>query len=438
MTQSIKIVASCFGVVLLSLSLVFLYVVEVQPYVAYLGYQPLDFSVEYVFKVALVLGVVFLLMPTEIRKPSDYFCLSFCVIVILPFGLLHTSIGAVPLDRFFWGLTTVALPVALVKTAANFKIAVDVPGFLRASVLENIMYLLMLLGTIYILIMAPTAAGLDIASTYVRRLEGREIFTARSIGGYALGITANGLLPLVAFNAGIDQKKIRFLVVLLCSLVFFYAVGLKAQFPIVVASYILGRKISRKTDALVPQQLIGIMILIVLIPIIEHFFLSFSFTADLIIRRIFVSPAYVISEYFDLMGKPGGGWSPISGVVAPEGVTYLIGQQYHNNPNSNVNTNTFVHQLASGGVIAYCGTMLLVLLMLFFLDTLHRKKNQAVYVYLGFIFSILLIEQNVLTTLLSSGVGLLIISFSIIKKRYAPPPDGVARKADALTLGGLP
>jgi hypothetical protein len=396
-------------------ALVMLYVGFIQPGNAYLGYRPLEFTLEYFVAISIAALVIGFTMPLEADKPSDFFRFFYSLLVVLPYGLLYASQGEVSFDQFLLMLSVLSLPLMLLSLTTRVTIAINTPAVISARTIGVFLFVCMVFGTIYILLMAPKTASFDLASIYVRRLDAREVFTAGSLGAYVQSITVNGLLPLTAYLAGIAEKRSRLLVVIACGAAFFYVLGLRAQFPMIAVGYLLGLNVSRSTVHRLPRQVLAIVAAVMAIAVLEWLVFDLSVVGDQIVRRVFTVPPFIISAYFDLMRDVAQGWSMISGLSAPGGVTYLVGELYFNSPDSNANTNTFIYQLASGGVAAYAANVFLVTAVFILLDSLHRRKRQPVFLYLGFIFSVLLVEQNATTTLLSSGIGLFIIVYAFSK-----------------------
>jgi hypothetical protein len=75
---------------------------------------------------------------------------------------------------------------------------------------------------------------------------------------------------------------------------------------------------------------------------------------------------------------------------------------------SNANTNAFFHQFAAKGLIGYIYALVLVPLILVIFDRLYRSSRNPSYIFLGFLYGLLVVEQSYTVAILSSGVGLLL------------------------------
>ena len=68
-----KFLTGRFALLAFSGALVMLYVGFIQPGNAYLGYRPLEFTLEYFVAIAIAALVIGFTMPLEADKPSDFF-----------------------------------------------------------------------------------------------------------------------------------------------------------------------------------------------------------------------------------------------------------------------------------------------------------------------------------------------------------------------------
>ena len=74
-----------------------------------------------------------------------------------------------------------------------------------------------------------------------------------------------------------------------------------------------------------------------------------------------------------------------------------------------MNTDAFLYALSASGLLGYLTAVLAVLLILALYDRLFSTSGNPVYLFLGFLFAVLLLEQAYSVALISSGVGLLTV-----------------------------
>jgi len=379
----------------------------------YMGYHIIDLNLLYFLGPAISIISGTLLIPIKIIKPSDFFILFYGLLIIVPYGILFSIMGQVKYIDFLLNITILLIPAIIIKLTTNNQYQLNLPELFSSKKIINGIVVIAIFVSVYVIYNSPFTAGFDIETSYIRRLEAREIFTASSLGAYASSITLNGLLPIIAFFSGAEKRKTLVIISLICAILFFYAIGIKAQFLMIGLGYILGRNARLNQLPNMQRQVYLMIVFIFSIFFIEYLFSGYSYMADYIIRRIFTMPTFVMSGYFDLIYDPSQAWSPWIGIDYSRGVTYLVGEKYFNDSEANANTNTFIFQLASGGIPMYIVTIALVNLFYLFVDSLYLAKKNSIFMYLGFIYAVLLIEQNATTALLSSGVGLMLLIFTL-------------------------
>jgi len=402
-----------------SMGLIFAYEFFLQGTNEYIGYRPLIFNFQYFTGLIISILLSTNLIATKLKKPSDFFPFFYCILIIIPYGVLHEIMGRIEIDRFFLNMTLLLIPVMSVKLVTKNILYFKLPTLIFSRHLIVLITACAIFGTMYVVINAPASSGFDVLSSNLRRLEAREIFLGSSLGAYILSITVNGLLPILAYHFGSVERGLPVVIVLVCGAAFYYVLGVKAHFLMIVVGYLLGKNARLYRLERIWMQMRWLILFIFIVFVFEFIWFEYSFIADYLIRRLFSIPAFILSGYFDLIANPANNWEIWSGLHSSRGVTYLVGELYFNDLDANANTNTFIYQLAANGVLSYIVNIFLVITVLIFIDSNYAVKNNHIFMYFGFIFSVLLVEQNATTVLLSSGVGLLLLAFSV-----TPPIDG--------------
>lgn len=401
----------CF-LLLLALVLLWTYHIQIADSNQYMGY--VLFPIDVAFLIKLILSVLFLsfFFPARITKPSDFFFLVQVLVVCLPFTVFHQIRYEMGIEYVVWFILLI-LPMILLKFILWPPIKISIP----ATHGYNLdLTLAMALGFTAVLLAAnsaPDSSGFSLYDSYDRRLEGRDVYQPRSVVAYLNSMTVNGIAPFIAFYAGFLNKRNLLLAAIFIVVAYFYFLGLKAPIFYVLISFGLGMAL--RTKKLNKVYLLGLVALICLpvVSAIEFYVTSYSYIADYFLRRVFTVPSYVMSAYFELISSPIGSatqWSLLLGVDDAKAITFIVGEDILGFVGANANTNTFVYYLASRGILGYLMAALLVCYVFFFLDKFTTcGKLKAAHIFIGFIFSILIAEQAVLTTLVSSGVGFLLI-----------------------------
>jgi hypothetical protein len=116
-----------------------------------------------------------------------------------------------------------------------------------------------------------------------------------------------------------------------------------------------------------------------------------------------------------LTGSAGSAFKP----------TFYIGEFYFGDADTNANTNAFLYAFSLNGIFGYIFAVLFIIVALTVFDALYRSSKNPAYLYLGFIYGLLLVEQGFSTAMVSSGVGLLFLLVLLEKQEISvgSPPD---------------
>ena len=200
--------------------------------------------------------------------------------------------------------------------------------------------------------------------------------------------------------------------ILRLSAFFYWLVGVKAQALYAVVAALLGWAVrSGRADKMPVYLLQGIAILGVSVLVEWALFDGYSLVAYHLLRSVYCAPAFIQTRFLQfLMDDKPFAWSWLLGGASPDlFVTYFIGEYYFGNVNSNVNTDAFLYALSASGLLGYLTAVLAVSLILALYDRLFNTSGNPVYLFLGFLFAVLLLEQAYSVALISSGVGLLTV-----------------------------
>lgn len=401
-------VVSVILVAIVSVGLLSIYILQLAETNEYLGYTNFDIDFYYICAVILSLGCCGLIMPVNIEKPSDLLFLVYGLFVLLPYAILFPIRQEISVQDFSIYFFTLAFPLIVVKLTALKTPATKFPVIMDPATVVWIISLLCISGVGLALWNAPSAAAFDIAGAYERRIEGRDIFATGSPLAYLNAAVANGFAPFLGFIAGY-RKNNKFLVLaLLCGLIYFYILGLKAPLFYIILAFVIGRV---AFSELINWLAIVIYIIIlgsIAVFAIEYMFFDYSLVADYLLRRAFSVPPYVVSAYFEFMNSDVD-WELMGGADQGQPITFVIGERVLGSPETNANTNAFLYQLGAGGIPMYVLTILLVALVFAILDSAYANKRTPVLLYLAFSYSILIVEQAATTALASSGLGVLMV-----------------------------
>lgn len=412
------------------------YQLEIVDLRAHAGHAPIAWTLKNVSLATAATLLVALLLPTRLKKPSDFFTFFYGIIIMVPYSVFHALRAPVAVSEFLLYFCLLILPLLLIKFSTKIvrKIRlrkIRIPYIYTNQKMIYILMTISLLGIVLAFTNAPASAGFGISDVYTRRLEGRLAYPAGTLRAYLNMMIVNGIAPLLAFYAGWRFKVIPLVFSLFCVLSFYYLIGLKAPVFFAALTCLLGFLAQHHKIYRVTFWFNGVLLLVFCIFIFELVLTNYSYTADYFIRRVFVIPAEVLTAYFDFLFKSQPSlWSQQLGSQGDIPVTYLIGKLYFNNPEANVNTNTFILDLAEHGWIKYFFTLCLVSSVFVFFDTVYRQNCNKLFFCIALIFTLLILEQAATTALLSSGIGVLAILFYFTKPDAIIEPDKTSTAHD--------
>lgn len=402
------------------------YVGQIAESNAYVGYMPIEIDFSYLMLTTLGILTVSLLMPTKFTRPSHFFVFSQCLFVLYPVVVFFPIGGSSDPIRFLSIFLILLFPVVVISTFSRAFPRLYFPKIYDLKEMSN--FLVVVVGVVLVVtfVFAPSSAGFGLEDSYDRRIEGRETFTSNSVQAYLLAMSANGFVPTLGFLAGFCNKKSLMAIGLFANVALFYVVGTKSPFAMLMLSFLIGH-LFRKNRT---EQLFIYVILVIYLFLLMHYFErslnDVSITAELVLRRIFMVPPHVVDRYFHFFESQGG-WSLINGFKTELGITYHIGSLYFHGSESNVNTSTFLVFFASSGLFGYVGGILLVAIFFGIIDAMQRAVSAPVFMFLGFVYGLLIVEQAATTALVTSGIGVLAIMFMALKsERGRPSPRTMA------------
>lgn len=386
---------------------------------AYFGYFPAGFHPAHLALLVVSVLAAGMLMPVRIARPSDFLSFLFGLFVIVPYAALHSIHGPISVAEYLLNFLVLLVPVVIVLLSSHAVPALRLPAVLPPLAVEAMIALTCIGGVVYAIMHAPPSAGIDLGSSYERRIEGREAFPAGELAAYVNAAIVNGLAPLAAFVGGLWRQRVMPAVALASGLAFFYVLGVKAPLFYVVLAWAIGYAVRKGRVRLFPVAVFALLWGALLVSYVEYSYDRYSVVADYFLRRVFAVPPFVLANFFDFMFQDAlSNWSVFAGKETPFGITFFVGEWYLGTKGTNANTNAFVYALASGGIPAYLFTILVVTVVFSYLDAVYRSRNSRPgMLFAGFLYAILLVEQAATTALLSSGVAAVIVLASLLRRR---------------------
>ena len=378
----------------------------------YAGLHPWEITgIGWIYLFIVSISIVFIVSSLK-GNPSDFFIILYSFISIASFLSLTSTSGRVSESTLLPSLTVIILPIVSVFLAQNFLPKTKWRGIVSTNIIIRVILGVMALSIFYSYLNSPEGAGFDIINSYDRRLKGRDIYADGSLIAYALAMSMNGIAPYLAFKSIVNKHKVLIFIAFGSAIYYYWLIGVKAPMAYVIISCLVGYLTRRNYLKYFAEYfLIGVVGLYFLVLIEWLFFENYSIIADYFFRRLFSVQAEIQGYYLDfLFVNTPSFWSFLSGSDDKLfAATFYIGESYQGNPDSNANTNAFLHAFIKNGIIGYLVAIFFVSIFLVLLDRLYRSTKNPAYMLIGFVYAYLVIEQAFTTALLSSGVGLLFI-----------------------------
>ena len=341
----------------------------------YLGMRPWVMSPVGYLALLFGLPTVAWVISGNAGRPSDFFRMFYGAIVLTSFLVLHPVAGYLPDSTVVIGLLVLFAPLLGLEFVGRALPAIRIRGVLKVSWIEFAVTIAVLLVVVLSATYPPASAGFGIEESYDRRLEGRDIYAAGSLLGYGLTMAMNGLAPYLGFVGGLRRRWGLLLIAVLSVVFFYWLLGVKAPGLYVIAAFVLGVMVRNGKIQEVPKLFLLAIAGLGMVVLFEWtFFDQYSVVADYFFRRLFAAQAEVQSYYLQFLSsvKPIP-WSwTMGGSDDNFSPTYFIGEYYFDNPDSNVNTNAFLHALAAKGFAGYLWAIIVVALILVTFDRLYQ------------------------------------------------------------------
>jgi hypothetical protein len=374
----------------------------------------------------IYLGVVLLILALNASRlkgyPSDFFVIFYSAIPLIAFCALTSTSGKINESIFLPSLFVITFPLISIFIVQYFFPKIQWRGIISSKIIDKALLGLLFSSIFYSYINSPESASFDIVSSYERRLEGREIYTAGSLIAYTLIMCMNGFAPYLAFRGAINRQSTLIFIAFGAVLYFYWLLGVKAPFAYALLGWLVGYLARiNYLRSFIKYFLIGIIGLYFLVLIEWQIFNDYSIIADYIFRRLFPVQSEVQGYYLDfLLVNTPSFWSFLLGVNDQAfSATYYIGDNYLGNPDTNANTNAFLYAIVANGILGYVLAIIFVATFLVFLDRLYKSTKNPGYILIGFVYGFLITEQAFSTAMVSSGVGLLFL-LTFLEKYEGP------------------
>ncbi len=268
----------------------------------------------------------------------------------------------------------------------------------------------------------------NLTEVYKVRLEAREALAgAGRWMGYALRWLSEAINPFL-MAVGLSERRRLFLVLGILGQVLIYSFdATKSTLGSIVLIVAVFYLLSRSFRAYARHFVLAFLSIFPLVAMLDGL-MGRSVYTGLLLRRLFAVPGLLTSLYFDYFSNhPYFYWAHTSyarlfgftNINYPEYASpgFLIGDVYFRNPAGNANANLWADGYANAGLWGVALMTLLLMLLLWFYDSVSAKKDLRVALLLIAMPTYAITNTSLLTSLLSHGW----LPAILLMWYYAPP-----------------
>lgn len=376
---------------------------------AYVGMKQLKFGIDILISIIVFIIYYKLIFVTKLHRPSDGFILIYSIIVIFPYLVLH-SIDDNAGSPYGFRLFILLTPPIVLKIIRSWTEGVSIRRIYLSNgiPLSIVCVIFVFITSALILTLAPTSASFSLNNSYVRRIDARVAIPTGSAAAYASAMLMNGIGPFLAY-IGVLRRRLIFLIIAFGGyLSAYYVYGVKA--PLFYIGLAIGFAwLDRNRIAWqIPKLLLLFLSFIMATAGIEIVLIKYSIIEDYFIRRAFYIGSQMINAYFGVFTQDN--FSSLRGLFGQDvsSASMYVGNEFLGRVNLNANTNTFLYYMIQGGIIGYVLCVMLVTVVYMLFDILYKHAKD--FMYLGFVYGLLIVEQSATTAFISSGIGLIAIT----------------------------
>ncbi|MBF7066141.1 hypothetical protein D5R49_08630 [Arcobacter butzleri] len=350
--------------------------------------------------------------------PSSYLIFIYVLFVIIWNMIFYRSTNLLSYELYMLWLILIILPLFTILVFNKFFVLIIQKIFFQINILkliklEYILSLFLFITLCIISLKMPMSFSFD--DSYVRRLNGRELING--ISAYLFAMSMNSISPFLAFYAFLKKKYFYFFISFIFVILCFGFVGSKAPIAYVILLSFLGFLFNKSDKINLFNFFLMLIFFIFFLSVIEYVIFDFSIIADIIVRRAFIVVAQNQTYFIDFIINNFGLENWIFGFKSDKLITFLIGELYYNNIDANVNTNAFLYEFISNGIVGYFFMILFLSFFFSLLNFLYIKYKSKEVIGVSIIYSLLLTEQAYTTAFITSGICILTILILMTMKK---------------------
>lgn len=399
----------------------FSYIYVIVPNFGYQGFVAENIS----FGIPLYLvltSLSFLLLPSEIRKPSVIFGLLYYLVVFVPGTLI-----AIFLDSgWMLRVSLLLLPIALVRLLSSLPPLKINFVFFRSRLLFGICLFFVFVfsyGILFQVFGFQSPAGLD--DVYSVRLNARDVL-ANSIYGVAhlLRLLSNVLNPLILIFGLMTKRYSLVLISIIGQIIIFTFDATKSTLlsPLMIFAFYVALVFGGRRAVVLAVG--GLAVLMLLCIVIDFIFFEDWKINYLFVRRFVLMPGYLSNLYFDFFtNNPFFNWGGrfgladnYSGYSSPG---FLIGDVVYGKLEGNANANFLVDAFSHYGVVGVFIAIFVLGLFFWVYDSVANMRDKIFGCLMLIMPSFSLVNTGLESSMFTHGLLFSLFAVWVVPKSYA-------------------
>lgn len=442
LSSRVKVLVAAALYILVYIAMYIIFVVPIYDYFG-LGLRD-DLSIIEGIFLAIIAWLPSFLLPLRLRKPSDFLISLQYLLIYVPAVWVTFNASLPRLERTTaWQLIAVMFVAILLQLAANRFLKITplrIHRFQRPLFL-SLLFAVCLLGLGYLAVLLGRNFQLvSLDKIYDLRNESAQslVDAGSAIAGYVFNWLTGAILPFVMALAVIRRSWLLG-VVGVAGYVFLFGVwGSKATLlaPMAIMAFAWLFRDSRR---LLPRQLIGGFCVLLLLPItlmildVEARDFSMGWLISLVHQRTFSSSALLIPQYLGFFQDNPHTLGSHIGLVGlfvnypfEQGVPTTVGLYIYGAPVT-ANVNYWAQDgISSFGLWGVVLIAMLASIVFWLLDCVAYGLDPRFTTLCVAFAAMNLSDTSLFTTLLTGGLGIIILAFALAPRSLAPDPHLVA------------
>jgi len=372
----------------------------------YMGMKELTSSLSLFILFIYAIAILIVFFMSHQSSPQGIFIGVLIFYSFIWFFAFHSVSGYTDVKLVFYGGLIFLLSVlSLLFSEKYLKINYGMATFRNS--LFNIrveLVITALLILVAILMYKKLGISFSFIDSYDRRMIARE--EIHGFLAYLSGMSLNGLAPLLAFLAIYNHRYLYLIIALVFVFLGFGFIGTKAPIGLVVMMSLLAFYLARGGKNIL-LLLVLAMTSLIFLALVEYLLFDYSWISDIYIRRALLVVPQIQMYFLDLMfGESFNSFSLLTGLVNDKQVTYVIGEVYMGNPETNANTISFFKVMAQKGVLGYLFNIIFLVIFFSFMAHMLKHSKHGVWLAISTLYSVILLEQSYSTAFITSGIAL--------------------------------